>query len=373
MASKERLSPSRLKLYQELVVTPPRTNFFTAVMILERMTPRAGRIGSTNTYATEEIAFRHDISFGFQPNDISAIRWVDVATDSEARLEGQRGRYQITTCVLGLSGADSPLPLYHVEDLVMRTDADIIQAAFLDIFHNRLTALLYRARSKFAPAREFLRGARDPLSLRLLAAVGVDRGGVDEPETPRREEILGLAALLATGGGTGRSMENSLRCLLSNELKDTPLNLRQFRGSWIEFDPDQRNELGKSNSAMAIDWVLGTRVRHPAHRARVEVGPMPPSKARLFSPGGRAYERINDIVHALCTEPIAIDLELLIDQDAYPPFFLRAEGGRVLGENVFLSSRKRAGRLLRKIFSIGDVAERGDRPQESRGRQPTKL
>jgi len=365
MATEERLSTAGLILYQQLVVTPPRTNFFTAVMLLERMTPNAARIGSTQSYLQEEILFRHEISFGFQPNDINAIRWVDVEPDAEGRLDGGRGRYEITTCVLGLTGADSPLPLYHVEDLVIGTPEDVIQAAFLDLFHNRLTALMYRARSKYAPAREFLRGARDPFSLRLLAAVGVDRGGEDEPETPRREELLGLAALLATGGGTARSMENSLRCLLSRELRETPLNVKQFSGGWIEFDPDQRNSLGKANSAMAIDWVLGTRVRHPAHRARVQVGPMPPDKAREFSPGGVAFRRLNDVVHSLCTEPIAVDLELLIDQDAYPPFFLRAVGARVLGENVFLSSRKRAGRLLRKVFPIDEPKPENAPPQRS--------
>ncbi|MCA9708795.1 MAG: type VI secretion system baseplate subunit TssG [Myxococcales bacterium] len=350
-----------------LLIDPPRTWFFNAVMLLERLTSDQPRIGSDAPRAEEALSFRHSISFSFQPNDISSICWVEVIQDAETRLDGRRGRYEITTCVLGLTGADSPLPLYHVEDLVLESDSDLIQAAFLDMFHNRLTALLYRARSKYSPSREFLRGARDPLSTRLLAAVGIDRGGAGEPTQPPRSHLLGIAALLATGGSTGRSIENALRGLMARDLEETPLILKQLTGSWIEFDPDQRNSLGKRNSEMAVNWVLGTRVRHPAHRARVVVGPLPPTRARHFSPGGDGFERMNDLVQALCAEPVAVDVELLIDQDAYPPFFLRAKGARVLGENVFLSSRKRAGRLMRRVYSLDDVKEKPPGPTINRG------
>ena len=47
-------------------------------------------------------------------------------------------------------------------------------------------------------------------------------------------------------------------------------------------------------------------------------------------------------------------LRPFIDQDAYPPFFLRAKDPRVLGENVFLSSRKRAGRLMTRLFPLDE-------------------
>lgn len=361
MAAKEREPEAGVILRDLLLIDPPRTDFFNAVMLLERLTSDRARIGSDSPLTEEVISFCHSVSFSFQPNDICSIRWVDVVMDAEERLEGKRHRYQITTCVLGVTGADSPLPLYHVEDLVLDTEADRIQAAFLDMFHNRLTALMYRACSKYSAPREFLRGARDRLSTRLLAAVGVDRGGEGEPEVPKRSQLLGLAALLATGGGTARSIENSLRALLIRDLGDTPLDLVQLSGGWIEFDPDQRSSLGKKNSKMALSWVLGTRVRHPAHRARVKVGPMDPTRARKFAPGGEAYDRLNHVVQALCSEPVAIDVELLIDQDAYPPFFLRASEPRVLGENVFLSSRKRAGRLMHKVYPL-------DEPKDARGR-----
>lgn len=340
-------------LRARLLQSPPRTDFYTAVTLLERLTPGQGRIGSEAPLRDEAISFRHNVSFSFQPNDISAIRWV-THPNADGYVDG-RGRFQVTTCVLGLSGADSPLPLYHVEDLVLDTEEAEVQAAFLDVFHNRLTALFYRARSKYSPSREYLRGGNDPLSARILAAAGFDPGPEAAPQEIRRSELLGLAALMATGGGTARSIENSLRSLLAVELDGVPLHLHQMSGGWIEFDDEQRTKLGKHNCSLALSWILGTRVRHPAHQARVAVGPMPPDRARAFSPGGAAFERTQKLVQALCRDPISVEIEVLIDQNAYPPFFLRAKGGRVLGENVFLTSRRRKGGVLRRVYDLEDA------------------
>ena len=359
MASEEREPPTltgdELKqalaegaLRAQLLKTPPRTDFYTAVTLLERLTPDHGRVGGSAPLRDEAIAFRHNVSFAFQPNDISAIEWVTF-DNPDGYMDG-RGRYVVTTCVLGLSGADSPLPLYHVEDLVLDDEEAVLQAAFLDVFHSRLTALFYRARSKYSPSREYLQGGKDPLSARILAAAGFDPGAT--PPDISRAELLGLAALMAIGGGTARSMENALRALLAAELDGAPLNLAQMSGGWIEFDEEQRTKLGKANCSLAVSWILGTRVRHPAHQARVAVGPMSPDRATAFSPGGASFERTQKLVQSLCRDPISVELEVIIDQDAYPPFFLRAKGGRVLGENVFLSSRRRGGKLLRRVFEL---------------------
>jgi type VI secretion system protein ImpH len=375
MASQERESEDLAQALAEaalrarLLVVPPRTDFYTAVTLLERLTPEHGRVGGQTPLRDEAITFRHSVSFGFQPNDICSIRWVTFP-NAEGELGG-RGRYEVTTCVLGLSGADSPLPLYHVEDLVFDDEEAELQAAFLDVFHNRLTALFYRARSKYSPSREYLRGGMDPLSGRILAAAGFDPGPEASPQEIRRSELLGLAALMATGGGTARSMENSLRALLAAELDGAPLALQQMSGGWIEFDEEQRTKLGKNNCSLAVSWILGTRVRHPAHQARVAVGPMPPDRARAFTPGGSSFDRTQKLVQALCRDPISVEIEVIIDQNAYPPFFLRAKGGRVLGENVFLSSRRRKGGVQRRVFDLEEVPGRkADGPVPANRRIP---
>ena len=344
-----------MSVVEQLTVTWPRTDFFTAVCLLERLTPGHPRIGEDGPHEREALTFRHDPSFAFRPNEISKI---DVATSAPApedRLRGKQLRYEVTTCILGLTGADSPLPLYHAEDLMLDQEEFVVQRHFLDIFHNRITAFLFRAIAKHHFPLEFLRGGRDLLSTRLLALAGVDTYGA--PDTPlARTEHLQITALVALGGSTSRSLQNALRELLSAALDGSDLQLEQYTGGWVTFDPSQRNELGKENSCIGDSFVLGTRALHPAQRARVVIGPISPNLARQFSPGGPHYNRVCRLLPALCSEPISFELELLVNEDAFPRFLVGAKAPAGLGDGIMLSAKKPQKRIARYLFDLDKSA-----------------
>lgn len=352
MAAQIRGSDHPVMLREQLTVTPPRTDFFTAVRLIERLTHARPRIGEDGPVDQEALVFRHDTSFSFRPNDISAIRYREDERPAEERLRGKHSRYEITTCVLGLSGADSPLPLYHAADLIQETETTAPMRAFLDLFHNRLTALFYRARNKYDWPYEFTSGARDVLSRRVLAMAGVDVEAEQSDGTLTRAELLRLAGLLAYGGGTARSLENSLAELLAPALEGAPLRLEQFTGGWVTFDPSQRIELGKANSAIGDSFVLGTRALHPANRARVVIGPITPTQAREFAPGGEQFARVRELTAKICGEPIGFELELLVAEDAYPPFVIGAAGRGRIGDGVMLTARRTKGRIQSRLFDL---------------------
>lgn len=326
----------------------PRTDFFTAVRLLEHVTPESPRVGGEGPLSAETIAFRHSPSFASQPNELESIKEVEVLRTTEQALEARRKRFEVTTCFLGLSGADSPLPLYHAADLVHDDEWSRRQVHFLDIFHNRMTALFYRAVSKYDYPRECTKAADDAGTTRALALAGLDVAGQDDQAVSRRE-LMQLAALTAMGGSTARSIENGLRALLRRELSDIPLELAQFTGGWVSYDESQTNRLGQANNEAGVSFMLGTRVRHPAHRSRITIGPMPPDKAREFSPGGASYARIMQLVDALCGEPLVFDLELLVRQSAYPPFVL---GKRRMGKDICLTGRLDSARIVSRVYEL---------------------
>ncbi len=356
MGAEVRRPDDPVTLLEQLTVKPPRTDFFTAVWLLERLTRGRPRIGDHGPYDDEALFFRHDPSFKFQPNDISEIRSAEITRAPEQRLRGKHRRFEITTCVLGLTGADSPMPLYHAEDLIVAGEDATPQRMFLDLFHNRVTSLFFRATSKYDYPHEFLTGAKDVLSARALACAGVDTFADATEAGLERADLLRLSALLAMGGGTSRSIENSLSELLSSSLGDVKLRLEEFTGGWVTFDPSQRISLGKANSAIGDSFVLGTRALHPADRARVVIGPMSPEQARAFQPGGAEFPRVRQLVAALCRDPISYDLELIIDEDAYPPFVIGSIGRGRIGEGVVLTAKKPQGRLQRRLYDL-------DKPQ----------
>jgi len=356
MGAQVRRQDDPVTLLEQLTVKPPRTDFFTAVWLLERLSRGRPRVGDDGPFDEEALFFRHDPSFAFQPNDISEIKSAELTRAPEQRLRGKHQRFEITTCVLGLTGADSPLPLYHAEDLVIDGDDAAPQRMFLDLFHNRITSLFFRATSKYDYPHEFLTGAKDLLSARALACAGVDTFAESADAGLARTDLLRLSGLLALGGGTARSIENSLAELLSPALAGVPLRLDEFTGGWVTFDPSQRISLGRANSAIGDSFVLGTRALHPADRARVIIGPMPPAQAREFAPGGAEFPRIRQLVAALCRDPISYDLELLIDEDAYPPFVIGSIARGRIGEGVVLTAKKRQGRTMSRVFDL-------DKPQ----------
>lgn len=326
----------------------PRTDFFTAVRLLEHVTPQSPRVGGEGPLSAETIAFRHSPSFASQPNELESIKEVEVLRTTDQALEARRKRFEVTTCFLGLSGADSPLPLYHAADMVHDDEWSRRQVHFLDIFHNRMTALFFRAVSKYDYPRECTKAADDPGTTRALALAGLDVAGQEDQAVSRRE-LMQLAALTAMGGSTARSIENGLRALLRRDLGDIPLKLAQFTGGWVRYDESQTNRLGQANNEAGVSFMLGTRIRHPAHRSRITIGPMPPDKAREFSPGGRSYGRIMQLVDALCGEPLVFDLELLVRQSAYPPFVL---GKRRMGKDICLTGRRDSGRIVSRVYEL---------------------
>ncbi len=334
---------------------PPRTDLFTAVRLIERLMRDRPRLGDDGPFDDEGVFFRHDPSFAFRPAEISAIRKVELERAPEERLRGKHSRFEITTCVLGLSGADSPMPLYHAADLIHDTESAEAMRLFLDLFHNRMTALMYRARNKYDWPQEFLSGARDVMSSRVLAFAGVD-AEAERTDALDRADLLRLAGLMAFGGGTARSFQNALSEILGETLAGAPLSLEQFTGGWVNFEPSQRISLGRANSALGDSFVLGTRALHPAHRAKVVIGPISPDLAREFSPGGDQFVRVRQLAERLSGEPIGFELELLVTEDAYPPFVIGTAGRGRLGDGVMLTARKGSGRIQKRKFDLERVS-----------------
>lgn len=337
--------------HELLTGAPPSTDFFTAVRLIERMSEGRPRLGEDGPFDEESVYFRHDPSFAFRPNELSEIRHVERERAPQERLRGRHSRFEITTCILGLSGADSPMPLYHAADLVQDGEDAEVMRHFLDLFHNRLSALFYRARNKYDWPQEFLRGARDALSSRALAFAGVDPVA-EHSDVLDRADLLRLSSLLAFGGGTGRSLEHGLAEMLADTLEGAPLRLEELTGGWVTFEPSQRISLGRANSALGESFVLGTRALHPAHRARIVIGPISPALARDFSPGGASFSRVRELAERLCGEPIGFELELLVMEDAYPPFVIGSVGRGRLGDGVMLTARRTTGRLRSRRFDL---------------------
>lgn len=348
MAAPKRTSDASLTLEERLLAPGiPRTNLFTAIRILQSLSAGDAPIGRGGPFSREGIRFRHTVSLASQPNELRSIARVEIPRSVEQALDKRRYVYEVETCVLGLTGADSPLPMYFAHDLVTDDDWSRPQAAFLDLFHNRLTALFFRAVGKYDYVREFSRDGSDAGSARVLSLVGHDVRSQQDPAV-RPPALLHLARLFAYGS-SARGLQAALRSLLGPSLEGAEVVLHQFTGGWVRYQGEQTNRLGQANNQVGASFMIGTRVRHPAHRAKITIGPMPPSQAERFEPGGTDHHRIAALVNAFCPDPLVFDLELLIEEGQYPPFVL---GRRTLGRDVCLVARRRSERMVSRVHPL---------------------
>lgn len=315
-----------------------RAGFFTTVRTLEQLDRDAVRVGGDAPLADERVYFRHWHSFSSAPHELSDVVWTHVA---------EHQRFEVTTCFLGLTGADSPMPLYIAEELLEDTDDAQAQREFLDGFHNRLTALYYRAICKYHYEWEYTSTASDLASRRLLALAAVDLEicppGLTTPQ------LLRLSSLLAWGPSTPNALSGAAREILASVIDEAPLEIEQFCGGWVPYDPEQTNRLGRRNNRVADTFMLGTRVRHPAHRARIVIGPMPPAVATKLSPGSPGFVTLQALLRVMCAAPVAFDLELRIEEGRRPPFLL---GRRQLGQDVCLIARRATPRIDSQVYRL---------------------
>ncbi len=336
METAERDETAAVALLERLAAPgPTRIGFFPAVRLLERLLDTGVRIGGEGPFSKENIRFTHEQSMMSQPNEVSTIASHTTWNKGVPR-EKTEWVYELVTCVLGLTGTDSPLPLYMVSEFVQDEPSAALQREFLDLFHNRITALFYRGVAQYDFPAEMLSDASDPAARRALQFAGFDVHSCGHRGV-NRLQLLHVAPLFAAGPATPRSLRNSLRSLLADDLDQAQLDVREFTGGWVPLDREQCNAIGRSNHQSGHTFVIGTSVRHPAHEARIVIGPLLPTQALGFSPGGKVFRRVADLVDTLSPAATVMKLELHIRTRAFPPFVL---GKRRIARDACITARR---------------------------------
>jgi type VI secretion system protein ImpH len=332
-----RKRPAKPTAEERLLAHGGRYNFFVSVSMLERLTPHAVRVGGEGPYNGEVIRFRHDHDLTFSAGELGRIERVKIPQSVEQQLDKPRYRYEVTTAFMGVSGAMTPMPLYIAEEVCQDDEGARIKRDFLDVFHHRLISLLYRIGTKFEFAREYTQEADDSWSRRMLAMAGLDAYERWRVRHLTRRQMLRLAPLLSSKVRSAHTLALAVQDITAEALQDASVHVVQFTGDWTQLDPEQRIALGRANSEIGINAVLGIECFHRAGKATIVIGPLR-DNFRRFLADGDMFPAICELVGMLSPEPIEYELDLvLVDR---PPFLLgKKEGGR-MGFDSWLSSRQ---------------------------------
>ena len=228
-------------------------------------------------------------------------------------------RVRVTNAFLGLYGSASPMPPYFVEKIALDDYQGGPQPVreFLDVFHHRLLALLYRTWTKYRFAVMYRRKGADPFTRRMFCAVGID-GMKDAETTLNRFLHLRYAPLLASKSRSVRG----LQVVLDDMFGHMGVKIEQFIGHWTLIEKPNRNKLGVMNHQLGESMTLGRYVYDGTGRFNVVLGPLSYDDYLSFLPGGHRRPLLRSVVATFTRGQQDVILELHVKTDEAPRFTL---------------------------------------------------
>jgi type VI secretion system protein ImpH len=160
-------------------------------------------------------------------------------------------------------------------------------------------------------------------------------------------QLLRLAPLLATRARTGRTLELALSDVLREELGEARVTVRQFAGSWVEVDPEQRMMLGKLNSHLGRTSMLGGKLFDRAGKFIIGISPLEGGTYHRLLPEGDLSPLVREVVALVVRDPLECALELGVNEDVLGAFQLKKKNAARLGRNTYLGGRHGAVPRLR--------------------------
>ncbi len=313
------------QLHAALAERPWDFDFFQALRLIECAHPDKPRIGQSRRAQEDVLRLGQEPALGFAPAALARFK-----------LRGDRLPQLLVHC-LGLFGPNGPLPLHLTEYARDREHnaGDPTFARFIDVFHNRMLALFYRAWASAQPTVSHDRDEGDRFAAYLASLIGVGLPALRARDAAPDAAKLHFAGLLAN---QARSADG-LRAILGEFLK-LPVKIVEFVGHWLELPVEDRTRIGRldGNCELGATTVLGERVFSVQHKFRIEIGPVGMNDYRKLLPGGLRLAQIIAWVRGYAGDVPAWDLQLILRKEEVPRLTLG--GGAALGLTSWLGTRK---------------------------------
>jgi len=303
---------------------PWRFGFLHTLRRIDCLQPERPRMGATAQASDDPLRLGQRPSLRFAPAELAAV---------EPAAAGRPPR--LLVYFFGLLGPNGPLPL-HLTEYVRERErhaADPTFARFLDAFHHRMLALLYRSWAQAQPAVSFDRPDEDRFGTYLASLSG--RG---MPAFVHRDAMPDLAKRHFSGHLSCQTRHpDGLRAMLG-EILGLPVRIQELVGHWLVLPPDCRLRLGASRETGALGQTttIGGRVWDHQSKFRIRVGPVRLNDYLRLLPGGEALSQVKAIVRNYVGDQVDWDLSPVLAERDVPR--LRLGAGARLGWTTWLAS-----------------------------------
>ncbi|WP_281545464.1 type VI secretion system baseplate subunit TssG [Grimontia sp. SpTr1] len=268
---------------------------------------------------SSKLLFGNHPGLGFAASDVTALEEVN------------GDRYRLETTFLGMSGAQSPLPGFFLEEILTESEETGLRKPFLDFFNHRIITLVYQIWRKYRYYIRFREDASDAFSAQLFALVGLADSDL-RGETPINWcKMLSYAGTLA-----GRSRSPQVVCgIIAHCFDLEDVTIRQWELRHVDIPQEQKMSLGMANVALGMETVIGDKVADRSGKFVICINGLTQARFRDFLPSGKEYMPLLTLVEFVLREQMAFDLELGLKPDQAPPMRLSAQNPASLGWSSF--------------------------------------
>lgn len=302
--------------------------FQAVLLVIDRLREAHPLLGDEDLY--DRLEFQANPSLGFAGSDIDRVEFFEEHGQMRARLRLN---------LIGLVGAGSPLPAFYGEQALGDDEDSNPTRQFLDLFHHRLQRLMLPIWRKYRYCASFQSGARDPFSEQLFALIGLGGEEIRKTRQLNWKRLLPYLGLLSLRAHSAALIEAVLRYYF----KHAELNLEQCIERRVDILGEQRNRLGRANSLLSEDLVLGERVRDRSGKFRIHICELDWQRFHEFLPIGIGYQPLCTLVRFTLRDPLEYDIRLVLRQQEIRELRLGAQNTCRLGWTSWLGHERADG------------------------------
>lgn len=320
----------------DLLATPGNYAFVQAVDLASRY------MGKESLPAERDLCrFRVNPSLAFPPADIESLEF--------AATHNGVPRIDLMLNLMGLHGADSPLPAYFTEHIAQysdEADPDPLRD-FLDIFNHRVILHLHSIWGKYRYYARYQQNALDILSQRFYGFIGA---GVKETRMAKEIQwprLMAYMGLIAMNGDAEGALENILRHYFAHqETKIIPCIRR-----WVPVPAGQQTILGVQNCILGENFITGDEVLDHSGKFRICIENLSWEDFLSFLPCHTKFDELTSVVSFVLKSRLSFDVELKLKPGEIRPWILGDDtNGTLLGWSTWSSTDAEGSVILETDF-----------------------
>ncbi|WP_457745783.1 type VI secretion system baseplate subunit TssG [Sulfurimonas sp.] len=268
----------------------------------------------------ERLIFKSNPSLSFAKSELSKMEMVETH-------EGKK--IEITLNFLGLFGASSPLPSHYSEMVLDSADGDEILKDFLNLFNHHLQKMAYPIWERQRYYIQYQHDLKDKFSKYILSFLGLYSQTNERSTSLDLNKILPYVGLLSMKQKSAGTLVSILRHYLQHDKVD----IVQHIVSTLEIPSWQLNSLGKKNTTLGQDTLLGDKIKAKSAKFQILLKDIAFNGLYEYSLHGKKMLELQDLIDLALNEPLEHELCLEIRKENCEPFTLSKH---YLGINCFL-------------------------------------